>query len=133
MAALTTSVALVSTWKHLNDDRTLAVKPNSASREREAVVDVTFDDGTYAAGGPIVDLSVIRGFTKVYSCEILHVNAGVVLQFTPGSADAAALGKLKAYGVDFDGTPSGIKLLTELATGATLLDSKVARVRIRGV
>lgn len=133
MVALTTSVALVTTWAHLNDDRTLAVKPNSSSREREAIVDVTFDDGTYAAGGPIVDFSTIRGFTKVYSCEILHCTKGVLLQFTPGSGDGAALGKLKAYGVNFDGSPTGIKLLTELATGATLLDTGVARVRIRGV
>lgn len=97
MADLTTSVALNTTFSHLNDDRSLAVKPNAASREREAVCDITFDDGDYAAGGPIVNFSTIRGFTKVYTCEVLHASVGALFYFTPGAGDDAALGKLKCY------------------------------------
>ncbi|WP_428323677.1 hypothetical protein [Nitrosopumilus sp.] len=99
MADLTTSVAINSTWNNLNDDVSLAVKPNAASREREAIVDVTFDDGDYAVDGPIVDFSAIRKFKKIISCEILHCSVGAMIQYVPGAGDDAALGKLKVYGL----------------------------------
>lgn len=133
MAALTTSVALVTDFEHLNDDRTLSVKPNAASREREAIVDVTFDDGDYEAGGVIVDFSKIRKFTKVYYCQVVQGDVGAHITYIPGAGNGAALGKLKVFGVDFDGSPTGIDLFTELAAGSTVLDSKVLRVHIRGV
>jgi len=116
--------ALNSTFKHLVDDRTLKVKQNAASREREAIVDITCGAGdNYVTNGIVVNFAVVRGFTKVYSCEIAHQTIGRVCTFVPATANAAATGKIKIFHTDG----------TELSNGNTLTQSKTFRVIIRGI
>ena len=118
------TAVLNTTFSHLVDDRTLLVKQNSASREREAVVDITCGAGdNYATNGITVDFSVIRGFSQVYSCEIIQSTIGRVCSYVPATANAAATGKIKIWHTDGN----------ELSNGNALTNSKTFRVIIRGI
>ena len=113
-----------STFTHLVDDRTLMVKQNVASREREAVVDITVGAGdNYVTGGITVDFSVVRGFSRVYSCEIIQSTTGRDCSFIPATGNAAATGKIKIWHTDG----------TELSSENSLTNSKTFRVIIRGI
>jgi len=126
--------SLVSSFESLNDDRSLALKPNAASREREAVVDVTFGGSdNYTTNGVTVDFSVIRKFTRVYAVDILHVTKGIICSFVPATADAAATGKIKMFGVDPAASGGAITNLPELPNASTATNSLVIRCRIRGI
>jgi len=126
--------SLVSSFESLNDDRSLALKPNAASREREAVVDVTFGAGdNYVTGGVTVDFSVIRKFTKVYAVDVLHVTKGLICSFVPATNDAAATGKIKMFGTDPAAAGGAVAALPELPNAATDTNSLVLRCRIRGI
>src|SRR5438093_8862504 len=92
------TVALVTAFGHLNDDRTLTLRQNSASRERSAVVDITFDGaGTYTTGGVIVDFTGIRRFKQVYFLDVGHTTYVLPVNFVPGAGNDASLGKLKFF------------------------------------
>src|SRR3990167_3300214 len=112
-----------STFTFLNDDRSLSVKQNSSSRERTAVVDIAIGAGdNYVTGGITVDFTTVRGFKKVYSCEIVHQTIGRVCSYVPAAENAAATGKIKILHTDGN----------ELSSGNTLTNSKALRVIIRG-
>ncbi|NIT99612.1 MAG: hypothetical protein GWN01_01305 [Nitrosopumilaceae archaeon] len=128
------TVTLVSTFKRLNDDRTLAVKPNAASREREAIVDVTYGGSeNYSTGGNTVDFSGLRQFSKVYAVDFLARSKGLLADFVPGTNDDAATGKIKLFGVDPGAAGGAIVALPELPDTSTETNSLVLRCRIRGV
>ena len=117
---------LNTTFSHLNDDRSLSVKANSQSRERMAVVDIAIGSAVgdkYATNGIVVDFSVVRKFSKVYSCDIVHSTLGRVCTYIPATANAAATGKIKIW--DTDGN--------ELANESVLTQNKTLRVIIRGI
>lgn len=126
--------SLVSSFETLNDDRSLALKPNAASREREAIVDVTFGGSdNYATNGVTVDFSVIRKFTQVYAVEVLHTTKGVIASYVPASGNDAATGKIKMFGVDPAAAGGAIVDLPELPNASTVTNSLVLRCRIRGI
>ena len=69
------TVNLVREFERLNDDRSLYRIQSPASREREAVVDITYDSRhQYSTGGDTIDFSGIRGFTQVYLCQVVQDN-----------------------------------------------------------
>lgn len=129
------TVSLVSSFETLNDDRSLALKPNAASREREAVVDITFGAGeNYVTDGVTVDFSVIRKFTQVHTVDIPHVSKGVLCSFVPADNTSASTGKIKIYGnVDPADAGGSIVELPEFPNGSTVTNSLVLRARIRGI
>ena len=128
-----TTVALVSEFEKLNDDRSLAIKPNAASREREAVVDVTFGDSEdYSTGGVTANFA-LRGFTTVYAVDILRVSSGFLVYYEPATGNAAASGKLKFYGYDGSSSGTAPAALDELDDDTQLTREVVVRCRIRGI
>lgn len=131
--AITTK--LVSSFSTLNDDRSLAMKPNAASREREAVVDVTFASGdNYVTGGVTVDFSKIRKFTRVYAVDVLHTTKGVLCSYIPSATEGASDGKIKIFGNQDPAVTGGaIIAFPELPNASTITNSLVLRTRIRGI
>ena len=129
------TVALVSRFTKLNDDRSLRLKDSVPSREREAIVDVTYDGSqNYVTGGNVVDFSAIRFFKQVYLCDIVTKGGkGFITEFIPGAGDDAALGKIKLYGVDPAAAGGAIIDLPEIPSASTVTQSLVLRVRIRGI
>lgn len=117
------TVAVNTTWAHISDDRSMRIKQNSSSLEKEAVVDITFaSTDTYTTGGLLVDLTVIRNFKTVYFCDIVFNGYVLPINFVAGANNSAALGKFKA----FDNT--GV----ELGAGSAALESIKLTVVIRG-
>lgn len=116
------TVALNTTFKTLNDGN-LNIKANAGSREREAVVDITYgaaDD--YVTDGNTINFSTVRNFKKVYSCEIVHKSFGRVMTFVPAADNDAATGKIKIFHTDG----------TELSNGNTGTRNMTLRCIIRG-
>lgn len=119
---MTITITLNSRFKTLNDGN-LAIKANAGSREREAVVDITYSaDQNYVTNGNTLDFSAIRKFIKVYSCEIIEKSFGRVMTFVPAAEDASATGKLKIFHTDG----------TELSNGNTGTQSMTLKAIIRG-
>jgi len=127
------TVALNTKFSHLNDDRSLAVQPNGASRERFAVVTITYGAGdNYVTGGNVVDFSTLRGFKTVYAVEFLHVSKGLITTFVPGANDGAALGKVKLFGVNPGAAGGAVVDLPELPNTSTVTNNLVITCIIRG-
>lgn len=117
------SVTVNTTWAHISDDRSMRIKQNSSSLEKEAVADITFaSTDTYTTGGIVVDLTAIRNLKVVYFAEVVYNEYVLKIDFVPGTGNAASLGKFKAY------DSSGV----ELINGSTALESKKITVVLRG-
>ena len=118
------TIAINSTFTHLNQDRTLSVKQNCASREREAIVDITFSNSdTYTTNGFTLDFSKIRNFKEVYFLDPVHNSYGLPVQFIPSAGNVSSTGKLKF----FDDTGA------ELGSGSSAIQNVVIRAVIRGI
>lgn len=117
------TVAVNSTWAHISDDRSMRIKQNTSSLEKEAVVDITFaSTDTYTTGGLTIDFSVIRNFKTVYFCDIIYNGYVLPIQYVASATNDAKTGKLKA----FDSTGA------ELGAGSAVLESVKLTVVIRG-
>lgn len=122
-----------ATFKALDKDSSLLVKPHAASRERFAVVEITYGAAdNYVTGGNTVDFSVVGKFIKVYACDIIHRSKGVLASFVPAASDAAATGKIKLFGVDPGAVGGAIVDLPELPNASTVTNNLVLRAIIRG-
>lgn len=104
------TVALNERFAFLDDDRLRNLKPNSASRERGLVVDVTFSEAP-SSGIIDVDFTGLSQFTEVYSCKIVQTNlsspvpltgVAVLFNYVPGTG---AVGEFEVIDVD-DGLAS---------------------------
>lgn len=99
------TVALNARFAFLDDDRLRNMKPNSASRERAAVVDITLSSTALSSGLFDVDFSTISQFTEVYSCSVIQqaitapaIGTNYVLfNYVPGTG---AVGEFLAVGAD---------------------------------
>jgi len=93
---MTIAVSLNARYKFLDDDRLRLLKPNTACRERAAVVDIALDTEDYVTGGITVDLSVAQ-FTEVYALGILNgvVGGTYLAEYVKGTD--ATNGKIKLY------------------------------------
>lgn len=118
-------ITLDSTFNHLNGDRTLSVKQNSTSVEKEAICNIAIGNAAgdkYVTNGITLDFSKVRKFKKVYVCDVIHQDIGRVMTFVPAADNDSATGKLKIW--DTDGN--------ELSNDNTLTQNKNLRVLIRG-
>lgn len=114
---------LNTTFGTLNGKQNLFVKQNTPSRERSAVVNIAIGaSDNYATGGITVDFSKVSKFKKVYFCDIIHQDIGVVCSFVPAALNDAATGKIKMW----------TALNTEVTNGNTGINSKSLTVVIRG-
>jgi len=116
-------ISMNSTFTHLNG-RNLYIKPTTTSREREAIVNITFDaTDEYETGGMPLDFSGIQHFTQVYLCSVVHKNYGLGISFVAGADNGASLGKLKFF--DSSGA--------ELSSGSSAIQNVSLLCRIRGI
>lgn len=118
------TLAINSTFSHLNGVDLHTKEGSISSRERHAVVDITFaSNDTYPTNGKVLDFSKIKQFRQVYYCKILTKSFANEATFIPASGNDAATGKLKVF--DFSGV--------ELSNGNTALESQTMTVEIRGI
>ena len=113
--------------------KTLTVQSQLTSRLRTAIVDVTYGGSdNYATNGNTVDLSMGGRISTVIGAEVLHTSAGLLLQYVPATAGAAATGKFKAYGHTPTSSTGTVVALEELDNADTAVNSMTIRVRITG-
>ena len=113
--------------------KTLAVQAELTSKLKSCIVDVTYGGSdTYATNGNTVDLSLGGRIKRVIGAEILHSNKGLLLQYVPAAAGAAATGKIKAYGQSAQGSSSDTVAFEELEASDALVNSLTIRIRIFG-
>lgn len=116
-------ITMNSTFTHLNG-RNLYIKPTTTSREREAIVNITFDaTDKYETGGMPLDFTGIQHFTQVYLCSVVHKTYGLGISFVAGAGNGAGLGTLKFF------DSSGV----ELTSGNTAIQNVSLLCRIRGI
>ena len=97
---------------------------SSPSREREAVVDITFGaSDNYVTNGVVIDFSVLQRIKQVYFCQVVQKSLSNYASFVPDTNNAANLGKLKLF------TAAGV----EVSNGNTLTNNATFRVLIRGI
>ena len=113
--------------------KTLAVQAELTSKLKSVVVDITYGGSdNYASNGNTVDLSMGGRISTVIGAEILHCNKGLLLQYAPAAAGAAATGKIKAYGHTPTSSTATVIALEELDNADTAVNSMTIRVRITG-
>ena len=113
--------------------KTLAVQAELTSKLKSCIVDVTYGGSdTYATNGNTVDLSLGGRIKRVIGAEILHSNKGLLLQYVPAAAGAAATGKIKAYGQSAQGSSSDTVAFEELEASDALVNSLTIRIRVIG-
>jgi hypothetical protein len=113
--------------------KTLSVQSVLTSRIRTSIVDITYGaSDNYATDGNTVDLSMGGRISTVMAVEIFHVSTGLLLQYVPATAGAAATGKIKAYGHTPTSATSTVIALEELDNADTAVNSMTIRVRITG-
>lgn len=113
--------------------KTLSVQSVLTSRIRTSIVDITYGGSdNYATNGNTVDLSMGGRISTVMAVEIFHVSTGLLLQYVPATAGAAATGKIKAYGHTPTSSTGTVIALEELDNADTAVNSMTIRVRITG-
>jgi hypothetical protein len=113
--------------------KTLSVQAELTSKLKSCVVDVTYGaSDTYATNGNTVDLSLGGRIKTVIGAEILHSNKGLLLQYAPATAGAAATGKIKAYGQKPTSSTATVIALEELDASDTAVNSLTIRIRVFG-
>jgi len=111
---MTIAVALNDRFKTLNAN-SLRTKQDFRTRERRAIVDITFtSDETYVVGGVTVDFSTIRNFIEVYAGKVvgqLLIGTGSTnYEFRIESGTSAATTKLSVINLSdgFELTPGTV-------------------------
>jgi len=113
--------------------KTLAVQAELTSKLKSVVVDITYGGSdNYASNGNTVDLSMGGRISTVIGAEILHCNKGLLLQYAPAAAGAAATGKIKAYGHTPTSSTATVVAFEELDNADTAVNSMTIRVRVTG-
>ena len=113
--------------------KTLTVQSQLTSKLKSVISDITYGGSdNYATNGNTVDLSLGGRIKTVIGCEILHASAGLLLQYVPATAGAAATGKIKAYGHTPTSSTGTVIALEELDNADTAVNSMTIRVRITG-
>jgi len=113
--------------------KTLSIQSELTSKLKSTIVDVTYGaSDNYATNGNTVDLSLGGRISTVIGAEILHSDKGLLLQYVPAAAGAAATGKIKAYGQEPTSATSTVIALGELDNADTAVNSMTIRIRIIG-
>lgn len=126
------TIAQNSDHKNLTG-KTLSVQAELTSKLKSCIVDITYGaSDAYATNGNTVDLSLGGRISTVIGCEILHCDKGLLLQYAPATAGAAATGKLKAFGHTPTSATSTVIALEELDDTDTAVNSMTVRCRVIG-
>ena len=113
--------------------KTLSIQAELTSKLKSTIVDVTYAAGdNYATGGNVVDLSLGSRISTVIGAQILHSSAGLLLQYVPAAAGAAATGKIKCFGHTPTSATATVVALEELDNSDTAVNSMTIRIRIIG-
>ena len=128
------AIAIVQNADHKSlTGKTLSIQAELTSKLKSTIVDVTYgaSDG-YATNGNVVDLSLGSRISTVIGAQILHCNKGLLLQYAPAAAGAAATGKIKCFGHTPTSSTSTVVALEELDNADTAVNSMTIRIRIIG-
>jgi hypothetical protein len=113
--------------------KTLSIQSELTSKLKTTVVDVTYGaSDNYATNGNIVDLSLGSRINTIIGASIIHCNKGLLLQYAPAAAGAAATGKIKAFGHTPTSSTTTVVALEELDNADTAVNSMTIRIRIIG-
>ena len=129
------TVAVNSDWENLTG-KTLSVQSELTSKLKTTVVDVTFaGSDTYATNGVTVDLSLGGRISTIIEASIISNDKGLLLEYVPATAGAAATGKIKAFGYindDAAGTNTDPEAFSELAASSAIVNSLAIKIRVVG-
>jgi len=128
------AIAIVQNADHKSlTGKTLSIQAELTSKLKSTIVDVTYgaSDG-YATNGNVVDLSLGSRISTVIGAQILHCNKGLLLQYVPAAAGAAATGKIKCFGHTPTSSTATVVALEELDNADTAVNSMTIRIRIIG-
>ena len=113
--------------------KTLSIQSELTSKLKTTVVDVTYGaSDNYATNGNTVDLSLGSRINTIIGASIIHCNKGLLLQYAPAAAGAAATGKIKAFGHTPTSATATVVALEELDNADTAVNSMTIRIRIIG-
>jgi len=128
------AITIAQNTDHKNlTGKTLAVQAELTSKLKTVIVDITYGaSDNYATNGNTVDLSLGGRIDTVIACEILHSDKGLLLQYAPAAAGAAATGKIKAYGHTPTSSTGTVIALEELDNADTAVNSMTVRCRVTG-
>mgnify|MGYP003637270274 FL=1 len=113
--------------------KTLSIQSELTSKLKTTVVDVTYGaSDNYATNGNTVDLSLGSRINTIIGASIIHCNKGLLLQYAPAAAGAAATGKIKAFGHTPTSSTATVVALEELDNADTAVNSMTIRIRIIG-
>jgi len=129
------TVAVNSDWENLTG-KTLSVQSELTSKLKTTVVDVTFAGAdTYSTCGVTVDLSLGGRISTIIEASIISNDKGLLLEYVPAAAGAAATGKIKAFGYindDAAGVNATPEAFSELANSSAIVNSLAIKIRVVG-
>ena len=128
------AIAIIQNADHKSlTGKTLSIQSELTSKLKTTVVDVTYGaSDNYATNGNTVDLSLGSRINTIIGASIIHCNKGLLLQYAPAAAGAAATGKIKAFGHTPTSSTSTVVALEELDNADTAVNSMTIRIRIIG-
>lgn len=113
--------------------KTLSIQAELTSKLKSTIVDVTYGGSdNYSTGGNVVDLSLGSRISTVIGAQILHCDKGLLLQYVPAAAGAAATGKIKCFGQKPTDATTTVIALEELDSADTAVNSMTIRIRVIG-
>jgi hypothetical protein len=126
------AIAIVQNADHKSlTGKTLSIQAELTSKLKSTIVDVTYGGSdNYATNGNVVDLSLGSRISTVIGEQILHCNKGLLLQYVPAAAGAAATGKIKCFGQKPTDATTTVIALEELDNADTAVNSMTIRIRI---
>jgi hypothetical protein len=128
------AIAIVQNADHKSlTGKTLSIQAELTSKLKSTIVDVTYGaSDNYATNGNVVDLSLGSRINTVIGAQIVHCNKGLLLQYVPAAAGAAATGKIKCFGHTPTSSTATVVALEELDNADTAVNSMTIRIRIIG-
>ena len=128
------AIAIIQNADHKSlTGKTLSIQAELTSKLKSTIVDVTYGGSdNYATNGNVVDLSLGSRISTVIGAQILHCNKGLLLQYAPAAAGAAATGKIKCFGHTPTSTTATVVALEELDNADTAVNGMTIRIRIIG-
>ena len=128
------AIAIIQNADHKSlTGKTLSIQAELTSKLKSTIVDVTYGSSdNYATGGNVVDLSLDSRISTVIGAQILHCDKGLLLQYVPAAAGAAATGKIKCFGHTPTSSTATVVALEELDSADTAVNSMTIRIRIIG-
>ena len=113
--------------------KTLATQGLLVSKIKEFPVTITYDaTQNYVTSGNTVDLTVGGRIKTVIDVTSISNNKGLLLEYAPAAAEAAATGKLKCYGIDTGAAGGSIAGLVELTNDSQVTRNMVVKAHVRG-